>query len=159
MYLQCFLLESIKYLYKGRTNQEETVHGCLICLSTIKNKYVKISNMGDVPQDRKKVQPSLFNPFELKNEKVKLSWSNTKSDISYNVEKCSNTKSSWSNIKLDALHKIGNSIKNKTSWCNIKPDSSYNIENNSSNNVSNNLDRASIYNKKEITTEGNKDEP
>ena len=38
-----FLLVSVKYLYKGKTNQEETVHGCLICLSTIKNNYVKIS--------------------------------------------------------------------------------------------------------------------
>ena len=50
-----------------------------------------------------------------------------------------------------------NSINNKTLWCNLKSDSSYNIENNSSNNTSNNLDRASIDNKKEITTEGNKD--
>ena len=50
-------------------------------------------------------------------------------------------------------------MNNKTSLCNFKSDSSYNIKNISSNNSSKNLDRASIGNKKEITTEGNKDKP
>ena len=37
-----FLLVSVKYRNKGRTNQEETVHGYLICILTIKNKYLNI---------------------------------------------------------------------------------------------------------------------
>ena len=104
------------------------------------------------------MKPSLFNIFEPKKKKVKLSWSNIKSDSSYNTKKRSNTKSSWSNFCLDASYKIENSINNKTSWWNLKSDS-YNIENNSSKNTSKNLDRASIHNKKEITTEENKNKP
>ena len=65
-----------------------------------------INNLDSVSQDRERVQPSLFNQFKPKNKKVKLSWSNIKSDTSYNNEKRSNTKSTWSNIKLDASYKI-----------------------------------------------------
>ena len=101
--------------------------------------------MDSVPQCQK---TSLFNPFEPKNKKVNLFWSNIKSDASYNIAKLSNTKSFCSNINLDASYKIKNSIKNKTA---------FNVKNNISNNTSNNLDRASIDNKKEITSEGNKD--
>ena len=100
-----------------------------------------INYMDCVPQGQKRVQPSSFNPLEPQNKKVKLSWSNIKSDSSFNIKKRSNTKSTWSNLKLDTSYKIENSINNKTSWCNLKSDSSYNIDNFSLSNTSNNLYR------------------
>lgn len=60
----------------------------------------------------------MFNSFEQMNKKVKLSWSNRKSNSPSNNEMCINTKSSWSSIKLDVTHKINKSINNTSSWPN-----------------------------------------
>ena len=107
-----------------------------------------MNHMDSAPQGRKMIQSFSFNQLQSKNKKNKLSWSNIKSDSSYNIEKLSHTKSFWSNLKLDASYKIENSINNKTSWCNLTSDSSFDIKKDSSLKTPNNLDRASIDHKK-----------
>ena len=73
--------------------------------------------MDNVPQGRKRVQPSSFNTVEPENIKVKLSWSNMKSN-SLLWSNLKSNSSSWSNIKLDETSNIKEKNNNTTSSSN-----------------------------------------
>ena len=79
--------------------------------------YNNINYMDNVPQGRKRVQPSSFNTVEPENIKVKLSWSNMKSN-SLLWSNLKSNSSSWSNIKLDETSNIKEKNNNTTSSSN-----------------------------------------
>ena len=83
--------------------------------------------MQGFPQGQKRIKPYSFNQSEP--IKVKLSWSNLKSDSSSIMENESNNKSSWSNLKSDTSCNIKNVSIAKFPWSTLNSHTLDNLKN------------------------------
>ena len=86
--MQCIyntIFTGVYKVYLQRKNKPGKNSTWISDLSIDNQKQIcqNMNHMDSVPQGWKRVQPSLFNMFEPKNKKVKLSWSQVRFIIQY----------------------------------------------------------------------------